>query len=77
MLWVSSVEAAVSSDRGAMKKIDVSGYLHPDERQAGAAGDSPATRPKRDITYSVVLGYGFRPSLNERRDDRNSAKEKR
>ena len=59
-----------------MKKVDVSGYLAPDRAPADTAGDGQAIRPKRDITYSVVFGYGFRPSTKTRRKDPKPIQEK-
>lgn len=44
-----------------MEQVDVSCYTNP-ERQRPL----PAELAKRPRTYSVVLGYGFRPSLNPR-----------
>jgi len=46
-----------------MKKVDVSEYLHPDEHQADTAQNGSTERLKRDITYSSLLGYGFRPRV--------------
>jgi hypothetical protein len=52
-----------------MKRINISEYLEPHLRQSDArteAGSSAKpSRPERDITYSVVLGYGFRPRIKE------------
>lgn len=42
-----------------MEEVDVTCYTHP-ERQRPLPDDLP----KRARTYSVVWGYGFRPSLN-------------
>ena len=44
-----------------MEDIDVNCYTHP-ERQR------PLPDFKREPTYSVVWGYGFRPSLNPHRE---------
>ena len=44
-----------------MDEIDVSCYTHPDRQR-------PLPDLKRDPTYSVVWGYGFRPSLNPHRE---------
>jgi hypothetical protein len=46
-----------------MKQIDVSGYLHPDKREPGVPENGTTNRPARDITYSALLGYGFRPTV--------------
>jgi hypothetical protein len=49
-----------------MKNVDVSCYLQP-ERMDPNAPDPPDTgEPKRDPTYSVVLGYGWRKSPKPR-----------
>jgi hypothetical protein len=58
-----------------MKKIDVSGYLHPDKRQPGAAENGATNRPARDITYSALLGYGFRPTMKPHCEESNSKPE--
>lgn len=42
-----------------MKKISIDEYLRP--RASGDAADfDRESRPQRDPTYSVLLGYGFR-----------------
>jgi hypothetical protein len=60
-----------------MEKIDISDYLAPDRRHKSAAeralSAANLARPKRARTYSVVLGYGFRPSLKARDRDPNVA----
>jgi hypothetical protein len=58
-----------------MKEVNVTGYVHPEQWEAETAEASRTNRPKRDITYSVVLGYGFRPSVKPRDRDQNGAKE--
>jgi hypothetical protein len=58
-----------------MKKVDISCYLKPRPEQADEADEQSVggdrARPMKDITYSVVLGYGFRrnpkPPLHEPR----------
>jgi hypothetical protein len=44
-----------------MEETDVNCYTHPDRQR-------PLPAPKRARTYSVVWGYGFRPSLNPHRE---------
>jgi hypothetical protein len=58
-----------------MKKIDVSGYLDPDKRRPDAAENRSTNRPTRDITYSALLGYGFRPRVKPRDDDSDTKAE--
>jgi hypothetical protein len=58
-----------------MKKIDVSVYLHPDKRQPGAAENGFTNRPARDITYSALLGYGFRPTAKPHVEDSDAKTE--
>lgn len=47
-----------------MEEVDVTCYTHPD-RQRPLPSDAFLKRPP---TYSVVWGYGFRPSLNPQRE---------
>lgn len=47
-----------------MEEVDVSCYTHPD-RQRALPSDNIL---KRSPTYSVVWGYGFRPTLNPQRE---------
>jgi hypothetical protein len=42
-----------------MEKIDVACYVQPDRMDPNSPDVDDATNPKSDITYSVVLGYGF------------------
>jgi len=60
-----------------MKKVDVSEYLHPDKQQADTAQNGPTERPKRDITYSSLLGYGFRPRAKPHGEVRDAKPEQR
>ncbi|HTD34403.1 MAG TPA: hypothetical protein VK665_12120 [Candidatus Elarobacter sp.] len=47
-----------------MEDVDVNCYAHPD-RQRPLSSENLRKRPP---TYSVVWGYGFRPSLNPQRE---------
>jgi hypothetical protein len=73
--------SADGSEWSTMEKIDVSCYLHPNRRKAedvhapARTGNFPV--PKRARTYSVVLGYGFRPSLKPRVHDEQTTRERR
>jgi hypothetical protein len=56
-----------------MKNIDVSGYLHPDKRQPDTAENGSTNGTARDITYSALLGYGFRTRVKPH-DEKSDAK---